>query len=310
MGNWSETDWITAALFASVTSLGGWFWLKFIRANLQPGSAGFGCSRACNVRWGLVDVLTVAFIWIASQAVAGGLLVAAYDLPAGAAIPPGTSARIALVSGLAQLVCVGFAFAWLMRRYDHDDQDFGLDKTQWRVGIIQGFKGFCMWVPLVWLLQSFLVRFIKYQHPSFDRVNESGEFLTLTDVWITAVLLAPIIEEILFRGVLQSWLQRFSAATLRNPTGFIAGGPDEIDRLQPTASRPSKIHWPAILITAAVFGLAHYSQGPAPYSLFVFSLGLGYLYQRSGNLLACIIMHMILNAITMTLFTIEQSGIF
>ena len=310
MGNWSATDWITAAIFASVTSLGGWFWLKFIRANLQPGAAGFECRRACNVRWGLVDVLTVAFVWIASQAVAGGLLLAAYNLPAGAPIPPGTSARIALVSGLAQLVCVVFAFAWLIRRYDHDDQEFGLDKTQWLAGIIKGFKGFCMWVPLVWLLQSLLVRFIKYQHPSFDRVNESGEFLTLTDVWITAVLLAPIIEEILFRGVLQSWLQRFSSATLQNPTGFVTGGPDEIDRLQLTASPPCKIHWPAILITAAVFGLAHYSQGPAPYSLFVLSLGLGYLYQRSGNLLACIIMHMILNAITMTLFTIEQSGIF
>ena len=306
MGDWSVTEWITAGVFLSVSTLGAAFWIQTLRASIKNNSTRFWTNRSASVQWGLVDVLTVAFVWIGSQALATSFLFQAYGITTGQEISAETSARMALMSGIAQLICTTACFVWLIRRYQHSDRDFGLDPNQWANGIRAGLKAFCMWVPLVWAVQNILVEFIEYTHPSFERIKGSSELFTLIDVWITAVIVAPILEEILFRCILQGWLQRFRHEALQNPNPLIAGGPDLTTDMNRSADDPPKIHLSSIFVTSILFGLAHYSQGPAPYSLFVLSLGLGFVYQRTGNVIACITMHMTLNFITMTLFTFEQ----
>lgn len=306
MGDWSVTEWITAGVFLSVSTLGAVFWFRTFRTKGTQDSTRLWVNHSASVQWGLVDVLTVAFVWIASQALATSFLLQLFGITNGQEISAEISARIALVSGIAQLICTAVCFMWLIKRYQHTDHDFGLDPTQWKDGIVSGLKAFCMWVPLVWAVQNILVEFIEYSHPSFERIKGSGELYTLIDVWITAVVVAPILEEILFRGVLQAWLQRFRRETLQNPNPLIAGGPDLNPTTDGSAYDKPRIHVSSILITSILFGLAHFSHGPAPYSLFVLSLGLGFVYQRTGNIIACITMHMALNFITMTLFTFEQ----
>ena len=56
-----------------------------------------------------------------------------------------------------------------------------------------------------------------------------------------------------------------------------------------------------ICISSLVFALLHVGQGAAPIPLFVLALGLGYLYQRTGQLLPCIIVHMLLNGTSMAI---------
>ncbi|MCH8047083.1 MAG: CPBP family intramembrane metalloprotease, partial [Planctomycetes bacterium] len=56
-----------------------------------------------------------------------------------------------------------------------------------------------------------------------------------------------------------------------------------------------------ICISSLIFAMLHIGQGAAPIPLFVLALGLGYLYWRTGQLLPCIIVHMLLNGTSMAL---------
>jgi membrane protease YdiL (CAAX protease family) len=85
----------------------------------------------------------------------------------------------------------------------------------------------------------------------------------------TAVVLAPLFEETLFRGVLLPVVGE-----------RLGGG------------------W-GVLISAAVFALAHLSIGEFP-PLFVLGLGLGWLRWSSGRLGASVLMHGLWNAMTFT----------
>lgn len=88
------------------------------------------------------------------------------------------------------------------------------------------------------------------------------------------VLIAPVMEEFLFRGVLQSYLKK--KLGVRS----------------------------AIIFTALIFALFHVSasQGYGNISLvsslFIFALFLGFIYERQGSLLASIGLHMTFNTIS------------
>jgi membrane protease YdiL (CAAX protease family) len=50
-----------------------------------------------------------------------------------------------------------------------------------------------------------------------------------------------------------------------------------------------------ILGSSLCFALSHWSHGPDPIPLFVLAVGLGYLYQRTGRLAPCVMLHFLLN---------------
>jgi membrane protease YdiL (CAAX protease family) len=80
-----------------------------------------------------------------------------------------------------------------------------------------------------------------------------------------AIVIAPIYEELLFRGFLYGVVKR------------------------------STDRWFAAVFTAIVFAVVHYHVGSAP-QLFMLGLGLAIAYERSGCLLVPIFMHVIFNA--------------
>ncbi len=91
---------------------------------------------------------------------------------------------------------------------------------------------------------------------------------------LSIIILAPLVEESLFRGFLQSFIRQHL-------------GPKQ-----------------AILITSISFSLFHYSsaQGLGNISiipsLFVLSLFLGFLYEKRGSLLAPMILHALFNSVS------------
>lgn len=91
---------------------------------------------------------------------------------------------------------------------------------------------------------------------------------------ITVVVITPFVEELLFRGFLQSFIRRHLGSKQ------------------------------AILITSACFSAFHYdsAQGyaniPIVGSLFFLALFLGYLYEKQGSLFASICLHGLFNAIS------------
>lgn len=61
-----------------------------------------------------------------------------------------------------------------------------------------------------------------------------------------------------------------------------------------------------IILSSAIFAVMHLGQGAAPIPLFFLSLGLGYLYQRTRCLTACIVVHAMLNGQSMVLLLIKM----
>jgi uncharacterized protein len=82
-----------------------------------------------------------------------------------------------------------------------------------------------------------------------------------------AVILAPIGEETLFRGILLPWLRRFLHPEL------------------------------ALWASAVLFGIGHLRYGPYLITIVVYGLVLGWARTRTGNLRASIALHMIINGV-------------
>ena len=134
----------------------------------------------------------------------------------------------------------------------------------------QGFKGWLMIIPFV-LLTSLLMNYIHINqagsNPLLEIVLNNNNYFAFFLLLITTTILAPIFEEIVFRGVLLPVLAR--------DFGSIIG----------------------ILISSFIFALAHLSLGEFP-PLFVLGIGLGVTRLLSGRLGSSVIMHSLWNGLT------------
>jgi 2-polyprenyl-6-methoxyphenol hydroxylase-like FAD-dependent oxidoreductase len=100
--------------------------------------------------------------------------------------------------------------------------------------------------------------------------------------WLARRVAAPVYEEMLFRGHIQTIAGRLFH---RWGLGVNGGG----------AAR-----WAAVVAASLMFALVH-ETWMAP-MIFVLSLGLGYVYERTGNLWASILVHAIFNTISTVAF--------
>lgn len=138
------------------------------------------------------------------------------------------------------------------------------------VSVRRAFKTFLMVLPLVslagWLLNQ-LLGDPGGSNPLLELVLNSDNLPALACFAFTAVVLAPLFEEIIFRGV-----------------------------LLPVLAREMGVGW-GIAASSLVFGIAHLSLGELV-PLFVLGLGLGWLRWSGGRLGACVILHALWNAVT------------
>ena len=146
---------------------------------------------------------------------------------------------------------------------------------QWRLqplgsAVLQGARGWLMVLPPVVLSGWLITRLIGDQggsNPLLEIVLNSQDTLALLLLSLTAVVLAPLFEETIFRGVLLPVLGQFLGRS---------GG---------------------VVVSALVFAVAHLSIGElAP--LLVLGLGLGLLRLSTGRLLPCVVMHALWNGVT------------
>jgi membrane protease YdiL (CAAX protease family) len=106
-------------------------------------------------------------------------------------------------------------------------------------------------------------------NPLLELVLNSHNLPALACFGFTAVVLAPLFEETIFRGV-----------------------------LLPVAARKLGGGW-GVLISAAVFAVAHLSLGEL-LPLLVLGLGLGWLRWSGGRLGSCVLLHALWNGLTFT----------
>ncbi len=146
---------------------------------------------------------------------------------------------------------------------------------QWKIkpikeGILKSINGWLMIMPLVLLIGWLMNEIFGDQggsNPLLELVLNSNEFIPLLLLLVTTVILAPVFEELVFRGILMP--------VLVSKVGKISG----------------------VLLSALIFALAHLSVGELP-PLFVLGIGLGLMRLSSGRLFPCALMHSLWNGVT------------
>lgn len=116
---------------------------------------------------------------------------------------------------------------------------------------------------------------VNYLMELFDLPDLTADmFLQMKDSMfgvISIALVAPVVEEMLFRGAIEGHLLR----RWKNPK------------------------W-AIVVSALIFGVIHLNPAQIPYA-FVLGLLLGWLYYRTGSIVPGIVLHLLNNGIAVVL---------
>lgn len=149
----------------------------------------------------------------------------------------------------------------------------GLSLRRWLVDVLRSAISYFAVIPVcigMLVISVYLLpRGMSHKHDLLQLMHEvSPAWQRL--IWLSAVVLAPLAEEIYFRGIMQSFIRR--------QTG-----------------KP----WAAVLLASGFFAAIHLNQPQAVASLFALSVVLGYNYERTGRLLPSILIHVVFNAVFM-----------
>jgi len=109
------------------------------------------------------------------------------------------------------------------------------------------------------------------QHQQLKMITEYPQLPLRIMIVFVAVVIAPLLEEMMFRGFVQTTIRSFF--NIRNSA------------------------WPAIAASSVFFAIMHADPGHWP-SLFILGVCMGYSYEKSGSLLRPIFIHFFFNAIS------------
>jgi membrane protease YdiL (CAAX protease family) len=288
------------------------------------------------VPWNGPTVLTTFLLWFVLQVVVYGAYLGATGQQPGSAA--GLMTAVALANAAA-LVLIPLALRGMAgARPEHLGLGRGVAPG---VELARGAVAGLVLAPAVYAVGFASLRFWPPKAHPLERMirdDPSGRVALLAV--LSGVLLAPAAEELLFRGILQGWLVRLwghrpvslpslepepllevldapdpgiLAASSLPETGasspWVApSAPVSPPRRAPELPSGEAGPWPG-LVTSALFAAIHASEWPAPIPIFVLSLGLGYVYQRTGGVLAPFGLHATFNGIsTLMLLVSVLSG--
>ncbi|MFH1747860.1 MAG: type II CAAX endopeptidase family protein [Planctomycetota bacterium] len=278
----AETDYLQAAIaldiavmiFGGVCGVGFLVWLSRQRrwrnplAGLEPRAEGPSIIHLCGV-----FLLYISVFLVLTRLLVGGEKIA--EAPVGSRI--WFVVQIAEGTGkLAGAVLI----VWILQRWPAfvgpRDSRLGL-LTVAAVGLLGGL----IITPMCAVqLQSVTIvtqwiqpDFIPPEHPVLAAVRDGeldwrGKLILL----VGAVGIAPIAEELFFRGLLLQTVWRYTRHA-----------------------------WIAVTLSGVAFGAIHFAQPQAVLPLCTMGIALGYIRLRSRSLTTCIIVHAIFNGRTMVL---------
>ncbi len=255
------------------------------------------------VPWRLIDVLVVVSLWIVLQATFSIGVSKLLDLPPDSAPAENRIAAIVprlIADSISKILALGLGIGWLRIMSGATWRDLGIDLRRFQQDVGLGVLAFGLMVFPVYAIQTLLTRWFEYKHPLMEMMKSRADFATYFWSGVAAVIVAPLVEEFIFRVVLQGWLEaREEQAAFRAEN--LAGPPAM--RLSPDDAAARSVR--PILITSLVFALMHFGQGPSPLPLFVLALGLGYVYRQTHRIVPSIVMHALLNGCSLILFLIS-----
>jgi membrane protease YdiL (CAAX protease family) len=237
-----------------------------------------------------------------------------------------------LLGAATQVAMFGSLFAAVVLLSGATQRDVGLPEFADQFG--RDLKiGAITWLAAllpVYGLQGLLAEAVgeKSSHPLIEMVQKEPTAPLMFVAFMAAVVVAPICEELAFRLLLQGWLEKLEDQWL----GWRTAVPPQSDApssaatdgaapapIQETAATGSAVAldqsgqpprrglaglpygWTPILVSSLLFALAHLGHGPDPVALFLLAIMLGYIYQRSHDVIPSIVTHMLFNLTTLAM---------
>ena len=127
------------------------------------------------------------------------------------------------------------------------------------------------------------------QHQQLKLITEHSQLLSRILIAVVAVIIVPLLEEMLFRGLFQTTIRSYIEA-FRS----LIASPNKPEKERTTDKNGA---WLAIVISSVLFTMTHDNTGHWP-ALFVLGVCLGYSYEKSGSLFRPIFIHSFFNAIS------------
>lgn len=159
-------------------------------------------------------------------------------------------------------------------------------------------------LPPVLLISSIIDKLIKYEHPVLDTIGSQPTGWSLLILAITTVFWTPFFEEFTFRVLLQGGAEQLTRRlNLTNQQD--SPSDSDIEAHVPAEEIATWPWWPVVM-SSATFAALHLGQGGAAVPLFFLAIALGYLYRQTGRLGPCVVVHMILNAFTIIVATLNM----
>lgn len=220
------------------------------------------------------------------------------------------SARRLMVMGI--VAYLGVLGVWIIasRVYGQRIGGFTLRRRDWIAGIGYGLVGGIVVIPLIFwvgVLIEQLYKLVAYEHP---RAHEALELLLNEPYYaqgltlLSILVLAPLVEEVIFRGLLQTLIRQFLMHLKLggHNDGLIASGLDQSQIVadERRSHGVMRYQWAAIVLTSIAFAGVHETWSMPP--IFVFSLCLGYVFERTGNLWSAITLHALFNGVSTAQF--------
>jgi len=279
------------------------------------------------VPWALFDLIALLAIWLIGSAAGSIALRQAGWLGESKEVADWTLAQQqALIAGNIAISLVIFAIGLFLiaLRSGPRLSDFGWSPREMLSDLRLGLIGFVMLAPPVYALQGLLVQFWQpSKHPLVEMFKASPDPQFFAVLFVAAAVVAPLFEELVFRVLLQGFLEkavRFHGEVHELFFGEFRGAetpivaelvdaPSPPTPLSPEPPVPSPLSlppelrgpaaWLPIAISSIVFALMHYSHGPDWIPLTILAAGMGYLYQRTHRLLPSLVVHALVNSSSM-----------
>lgn len=229
------------------------------------------------------DALMVAILaYMTTWLVLAGVLGTEGDGVAAGGSLAGSQPAASLVAGCgAQIAGLAACLILAARQFEGGARRFCFGQGPMRPGLLVSFSlavfvlaaGLC---PIVLETTVVLLHWFDPHrefpvHSTISALRDPAQpIFMVAGLWISAVLLAPVAEELFFRGLLQTVVVNI------------------------TRSR-----WAAISIASLAFALVHLQQPYAMPALGLLSVLLGFAYERTGSLLPPIAIHALFNLRTL-----------
>ena len=183
-----------------------------------------------------------------------------------------------ILSAVVYIFTLGIVIGipWAVKKYRTTTKELGIDQSVTWTDIVLAPTGFIAYVILSLIFTSIASNFSFYnadqvQDTGFTHLSHQYEYFL---AFATLVIIAPIAEEIVFRGYLLGKLRKFVPL------------------------------WSAILITSILFGIVHFAWNVGV-DVFALSIVLCVLRVWTGRLWPSILLHMTKNGLAFFLLFIN-----